>query len=275
MGGFSGKAGTVVGYNLNGQDLMRALPRPSTKKPTDKTINNRGKIKLLTSFLSNMHDFLMMTFRPEARGTVNNWYNLAIKYNNPQAIKGTFPNLEIDYGKVVLSKGTLEQPVNPKAERTADGVKFSWDVSKLDQNSKDQVMLMIYFPHNHYSLSETGGARRSEGSDTVEVHQEILNNKMELYISFVSNDREEFSNSLYIGSIEALPEEATPEKKIVEKAIEKADKKGLSKTQLSPETIAHRKALDIAKNFKALGTLSDIDIANATGLTVEEVETCN
>jgi hypothetical protein len=80
IGPFIGKAGNVVGYVLNGQAIVRSLPRPSSKPPSPLALNNRAKMKLLTSFLSNMRDFLMMTFMPESRATVYNWYNLAIRY---------------------------------------------------------------------------------------------------------------------------------------------------------------------------------------------------
>ena len=35
-GDFSGKAGSFVGYKLNGQDIIRGIPKKRTKKPTQR-----------------------------------------------------------------------------------------------------------------------------------------------------------------------------------------------------------------------------------------------
>ena len=36
LGGFSGRIGNVVGVKLNGEHILRTLPRPSKKPPTEK-----------------------------------------------------------------------------------------------------------------------------------------------------------------------------------------------------------------------------------------------
>ena len=276
LGAFTGKAGNVVGYILNGQAIIRSLPKRKKKKrkPTPLESNNRGKMKLLSLFFSRMRGFLELTFTPESRGTVYNWYNLAVKYNNPTAIKGTFPGLEIDYPNVVLSRGDLRQPVNPKVERTTEGVKFSWDVTNLDSGSHDQAMLLICFPDDHSASSSGGNVRRGIGMEIIPMDAKSLKMRMETYICFVSNDRQRFSNSLYLGALEAIPEEETTTKKTVKKVVKTVAKVVSAPAELSPEKITDHKILAVARNLKALGTLSDRDIANATGLTMEEVETC-
>ena len=265
LGPFSGRAGNVVGYLLNGQAIFRARPKKPKKprKPTLLESNNRSKMKLLTTFLCAMPNFLKLTFTPESRGTLYNWYNLAVKYNNPQAIKGTFPKLEIDYPKVILSRGQLKQPVNARAERTKDGVKFSWDVMKGDEYSSDHVMVLLYFPHNHSAEGSMGNVRRHIGTETVPIAVEDLKQGFEAYICFVSYDRQEFSDSLHIASVDPLAED----EQIAGQHIDVAP----VKAALSPEEISRYKALQVARNLKKLGLLSDTDIANATGLMFEEV----
>ncbi len=271
MGPFSGKAGTVIGYTLNGQHLIRSLPHVSTKKPTTEVKNNRGKLKVLSAFIRHMDEYLIMAFTPEARGTVKNWHNLAIQYNNPTAIKGYYPDLEIDYPNVVLSRGNLKQPVNTRVERTEGGLKFSWDVNEEDKWSKDQVMIMAYFPGDHSTEYETGGAKRSDGEDTLVIPKCMMKLAMEIFISFVSNDRQEFSNSLYVGRIEAI--EADPKSLKAEPA--KAIKAKPSKKQTieyEGKNEARQQLMEVARNLKTIG-VSVADIAQATKLSVEEIET--
>ncbi|MCD0490523.1 DUF6266 family protein [Pedobacter sp. MC2016-14] len=260
-GAFSGKVGDVIGYVLNGQSVMRGKARKSSKKITALTINNRGKMKLLSKFFEKMKEVLKMSFTPESRGTVNNWYNLAVSYNNPSAIKGKFPELEIDYPNVVLSRGKLKQPVNVTLERTDKGVKFAWDLTDKDKVNHDHTVLVAYFPKINDVKYLIGGKKRRDGSDTLEISENLRGLEMILYIAFVSNDRQEFSNSLYAGKLEKIgTEKKVTARKVVAPVaqVEKVE---------SPD----QKILDIARNFKAMG-IPLMNIAVGTGLTVKEIE---
>lgn len=262
-GAWSGKVGDVIGYVLNGQSIMRGKARKSSKKITDLTINNRGKMKLLSKFFEKMKEVLKMSFTPESRGTVHNWYNLAVSYNNPSAIKGKFPDLEIDYPNVVLSRGDLKQPVNVTLERTDKGVRFAWDLTDKDKVNHDQTMLVAYFPKINDVKYLIGGKKRRDGSDTLEISENLINLEMILYISFVTNNRQEFSNSLYAGKLEKIG--AKKEKVVAKVQVE------TPVIELVTVEGPDQKILDIARNFKAMG-IPILNIAVGTGLTVEEVE---
>jgi hypothetical protein len=168
---------------------------------------------------------------------------------------------------VVLSRGDLKQPVGTTVDRTSKGVKFSWQVTKADEYSHDQVMLLVYFPHDHSTISMGGSVRRLTGTETIPVDAQKIKQRMETYICFVSNNRQQFSDSLYVGGLEAILEEEA----ILEKSIDTTPEVAPGKTDLSAESITYAKILDVARNLRNMG-LADPDIATVTGLNLEEIK---
>lgn len=202
FGPFIGKAGPLIGYLLNGQAVIRAVAQPTHKPLTLPQVNNCSKLSLVNKLISGMSMFLKITFGPESRGTTKNWQNLAVQYNNPAAIKGYHPNLEIEYSKVVLSHGNLTPAVNATVTQNEAEIIFNWDGSA--GTSGDRVMMLLYFPHDHTVVYETGGLKRSVGSDKLLINNSDINMHMEAFITFKSEDGENFSDSVYIGSLNRI-----------------------------------------------------------------------
>ncbi|MCD0489263.1 DUF6266 family protein [Pedobacter sp. MC2016-14] len=266
-GAFSGKVGTVVGYVLKGQNVMRSLPKKRTGKVSKAELGNRDKMKLLSELSKPLKPFLNMTLTPGARGTTYNWYNLYIAYNNPNAVKGEYPKLEIDYQNVVLSRGDLKQPVNVALERVVNDIKISWEVLDEDKNNNDQTMIAVYFPRIGAAKTILGGNKRKEGFELVELNDKLAKEEMEIYISFVSNDRQKFSDSLYAGRFEG---KKTAKKKVVAKVNVPAGEATDEVPAADLREATQIKALEIAKNLKTMG-MSPIAISTATGLTIDVV----
>jgi len=84
-GNFSGKAGSVVGYVLNGQGIIRGMPRRKKKKPTAKEQANRDKFAMLQFWLQPLLHYLRIGFKdyaPTFQGFV-----AAKSYNNKYALQ--------------------------------------------------------------------------------------------------------------------------------------------------------------------------------------------
>ena len=52
LGRFSGKVGTVVGANWRGQDVIRSVPKKSTRIPIELQQEQRLKFRLASKFLA-------------------------------------------------------------------------------------------------------------------------------------------------------------------------------------------------------------------------------
>lgn len=159
LGPVKGKAGNIVGYMLNGQPIVKSMPRKTTKPMTGPRKSSFGRITEISKFFSPMKTFLRVAFSPSAQGTTKNWYNLAMEHNNPNAVKWAFPDLEMDYPKVVLSKGTLEKPLNPVVMLVDDEVTFNWEVVDDDRWRQGEAMLMVYFPETETAVYKISGVR--------------------------------------------------------------------------------------------------------------------
>jgi len=195
LGGVSGKIAKIVGYELNGQNVIRTIG-VNNKPPSKKQLNNRQQMKVIMEFLSPMQTLLKTGFSPKAKNSVKNFHNLAIFYNKPHALKGYYPDVEIDYSKFIFSVGSLSPVINPRFFISEKYVEFIWDMAP----SNDQVMLLAYAPGTKIMTFKNSGARRSEGSDKLMLKPKMQGVHLELYISFVSDDRENVTDSLYLGS---------------------------------------------------------------------------
>lgn len=144
-GGFTGKVGTVVGYQLNGKWVIRSLPKSSIKNRvgTSKQQNCRHKFVQMQHFLSRVLGFIRVGFNLEARAGQMSAHNAAKSYNMIHAFDdaGT-----IDYSKVRLTQGILPGPQNAAVQVSPKGLRFTWENSYEENTERayDQVMLMAF-----------------------------------------------------------------------------------------------------------------------------------
>ena len=199
----NGTVGPVVTYQLNGQNVIRSKAKVSTLPPSLAQSTCREQLKLLTLFFKKNKGFLKIGFGHLALGTKYNYHNLAMRFNKPLAVIGEYPEMMLDYEKVVLSKGNLEGPLNPALQRLETGLKFTWDCpSNPDFNfENDQVMMLAYSPELDKSIFIDAGAKRKKEEDFLQLPSYMQKKQLEVYIAFVANDRHQAADSMYLGSI--------------------------------------------------------------------------
>lgn len=201
MGPLIGKVGGITGYLLHGENVTRALPAIK-RKAVGRQRDNCQRMAVLNDFFYHMKYFLKAGFHVAAAGTNKNYYNLAIIHNKSKAVKGEFPDMEMDYPKVIFSYGKLEGAINPRVTLAADGLSFNWDTTPEMQYNLDQVMILVYLPELKKSIGMVSGARRPAGTEFLPVPSaDYLKSPMEVYISFTSDDRQDVAISQYIGRI--------------------------------------------------------------------------
>src|SRR6476660_4673727 len=96
MGAFSGRIGNLVGSTWNGIAYMRSLPDLKRKpKVSPAQRAQRAKFRIAMKFVHSMHELFMMTFKDKASGKTG--INNSLAYTMRYAMKGSFPDMEIDY----------------------------------------------------------------------------------------------------------------------------------------------------------------------------------
>ncbi|AOM78484.1 GNAT family N-acetyltransferase [Pedobacter steynii] len=223
FGGFHGRIGNLVGYTLKGKHIIRKIGI-STKPLTPARKANCQKMKVVNEILSPSLPVIRAGFRLAIVGTDKSEYNEAVSYNKLNALQGEYPNISLDYTKVLVSMGDLPMAVNPAISQNADGneIEFNWEIpADLSyQYDNDRAMLMIYFPALKVSCYHLIGSKRAEGKDTIRIDGAHAGERMEAYISFIKDDGKQVSNSVYAGSlnagkatestVETAPKTATP-----------------------------------------------------------------
>jgi len=102
----NGKVGNIIGYHLNGQQVIWTSG-VNNKPLSEKQLNNKLQMKVIMQFFHQMDTLIQMGFSPEARNTTKNYNNLAIAYNKPNALTGFYPDVAVDFSKIMISAGHL------------------------------------------------------------------------------------------------------------------------------------------------------------------------
>jgi len=199
-GHFRGRIGNLVYYTLKGQQVVRVIGK-SDKPPTDGQIKTWAETKMCATILKYCKAVLEVGFSAEARGTTSNPFNMAMKCNRSTIIKGTFPELSIDFSKLMLSKGDLKQAANWQVTEVSEGIRYSWDADpQMDwPEATDQVMMVAYFPGQEKAIYTLFGNSRLSGNDLLKLPASLRGEHVQTYMAFVSADRKQLSDSQYTG----------------------------------------------------------------------------
>jgi len=200
--GLTGRKGNVVSYMLNGQYVERTIG-VTTKPPTELQLVGRDRMTIVTDLLKPVKEFIEIGFSLQKKEPFDNYHNLAKSYNMLHAVKGEYPDQQIDFDLVLFSKGNLELNKEAQVRVVKKGLEFSWDPELLTNGRmpNDQVMTLAYCPEKETAFLQTTGARRDVGKDFLEVaafHQPVI---LETYLCFVAADRKSISNSYHIGQV--------------------------------------------------------------------------
>jgi hypothetical protein len=239
FGMLHGRVGNLVAYVLNGENIMRKIGK-SSKPLTPARKANCEKMTVVNHFLQPALPFIQIGFRFEAEGTNRNAYNEAVSYNKMNALQGEYPNISMDYSKVLVSKGNLPAAKQTQIEKTENGIAFTWDTSDISsQRQHDRTMLLISFPELGIVSYHPSGSKRIEGKDLLYFDQDYKDEHMEVYISFVNAEGTQVSDSVYAGTFEAVqPEPLEPERADQEEILAKKELK--ADTRQDSKVIKHK-----------------------------------
>lgn len=201
LGGFSGKVGTVVGAIWKGIATMRAYSPNVTNPNSLAQQEQRAKFSLIVSFLRPFTSVLRFLFRDSAQKMTA--FNAALKYNIGVAIKGAYPAFEIDYTKVILSKGNLEGALNPVASSDVPAtIKVNWadNTSEGNASADDNAVIIAYHPVLKKQVTTIVGTRVA-GTANVVAPDAWSGSEVEVYFAFTNASNDELSDSVYLGSI--------------------------------------------------------------------------
>jgi len=203
LGGFSGRIGPVEGYIRKGVACIRSKKRKANGPVTKGQAANRSRMSVVNAFIDTMTEFVRMGFTPSTKDKNFTANNAAKGYQMDHALEGEFPDLKINYAAVQLSQGKLQMPLEPQVNVDQEGLLFSWQVDPHAsyQNRRAQAMVLVYCPELHESCYSLTGARRTSCEELLLLPVELKGMELHAYLAFVSDDRNQVSNTTYLGNI--------------------------------------------------------------------------
>lgn len=198
LGAFNGKVGQVVGANWRGMDVLRSLPKKSKKAATEAQQIVREKFKLVMQFLSpiktNFDTYFGKPMRFKSR------FNLAVSYHIQEAITGSLGNFEIDYSKVLMTKGELLGVGNlvctPSSNQAMD---LSFDGMNGQGNGKDDDRVYYVACNIDKKVYQMGllPDTRISGSATIQLPATWMGDEVAIFVTMVDANNRQCSTSIF------------------------------------------------------------------------------
>lgn len=202
LGAFSGKLGNVVGSNWRSIDYLRSLPRASKKPATLLQLAQRLKFGMAVSFLQPIKDVLNIGFSDATLGK-STGYNEAVKSMLTNAIVGEYPDFEIDFGGIELSKGSLAGLINLAVEEVEPNtLSVSWVsmINRFNSFADDDVLVLLYNKTKKlFTIYED--VTRGEEEIRIDFPDVFGGDELVCWTFLVKRDGDTTSSSQYVGTI--------------------------------------------------------------------------
>ncbi len=195
-GAFSGRVATVVGYTRYGRSYMRSAPKAITKPPSEKQVRNRKAMAVVQEWLKQITPCVRIGFQNYS--DKQHGFGSALSYIKLNALN---EDLTLDPSRAMISWGPLAPALTPAANNLEKGIlEFTWEPG---ENDRDRVMVLAY-AGGEEPVWDVCGSKRLEGRHILQYHQPLSGKEADLYIGFVSEERDMCSNSVYLGKMELL-----------------------------------------------------------------------
>jgi hypothetical protein len=198
LGPFSGTVGTVIGGTWKGIPYIRSRPLPTEREPSLLQLEQRARFALILRFLQTMTPLLHVSFKSMA--VKMSGFNSALSYNIKNAVTGIFPDYELDYSMVLVSRGDLPNALNPEAELGAGtSITYTWtDNSGMGKAAPtDNAILVVYCPERSQCIFDFG-AERSTETDNIAIAA-FAGLEVQTWVGFISQNAKNVATSVYTG----------------------------------------------------------------------------
>ncbi|SIS65156.1 hypothetical protein SAMN05421786_101751 [Chryseobacterium ureilyticum] len=205
LGGFSGKVGTIVGANWRGKDIIRSVPTPNNRPPSEKQMLQQMKFKLVIGFLRPL-GFIQKKYFGVNSGSKSR-INLAVSYTISEAVQMVADTPELIYNKVLITKGDLTGFQNVvAAPQAGNKIKLTWEDNSVQGNAKgtDKVTVICYSKElDSFAIFEAV-ADRSALTTEVTLPAYYATKDMQVWAYLNALDESIVCNSSYLGTLKLI-----------------------------------------------------------------------
>ena len=196
FGSISGKHGTAVAAIMNGKPVIKVFTPPSNPNSPGQQ-SQRLKFGIVATALNPLRNIVNIGFG----GRLG--YSKATSLALRNAVTGIYPDLSIDFSKVLVASGSLPQSPNASINVVAGtGAQITWDVATWSNGSVDDLVHIGFLnPETHMPVFVQAQAIRQEGAITAELPVIWRGATIHAWLFFTSNDYQLSSVSQYLGTI--------------------------------------------------------------------------
>ena len=204
FGAWQKRVGNVVGRIVQGRNIY-SIYQPQVSNPqTQAQQTNRSAFSVMAEFVSQSLAAIRVGFRNLDGYKKGSAYSSALGYNltKAKAISGTYPNLEVNYNKVVVSEGGVDLPYDPSGT-VADGeLTVSWadNSGQGDALATDKAALFLFNTTQKKSVFAVTDSKRSDRTAKISVPTAWTGDTAVGYLFMVREDKGVNSMSTYVGS---------------------------------------------------------------------------
>ena len=201
LGPFRKKIGPTIGRRHMGQDLVLPLYNKSKKPATPAQLLQRKKFRMLRSFLGTLKTLVNPGFKAYVKK--NSSANVAFSYNFDHAFLMNGDELEINYPKIVFSRGHITSPNGLQLSSAPGSVTFNWldePQSRYCQHT-DRASFVIHNPTRKKFLIQKDEIDRNSLTFEMAVPAEYQGQAVHCWMVFASADGKIRGDSKYCGTL--------------------------------------------------------------------------
>ena len=209
FGPFLGKVGNLVGSTWRGINYLRIMPASVHNPNTPAQVTQRTKFGLVVQFLRPLLGFIKMGYKGYAVDM--SAYNAAISYQIKHAVLGDYPDQEISFDAVMVSRGNLRGV--PEATAAAAGssvveVTFEDNSDLGDASADDKAIVVVYNPDKADVAWTLDAGTRSDALAEITLPASYVGDTVHVYLAFgsiadlvYSGTKDTISDSVYAGEV--------------------------------------------------------------------------
>ncbi|HET6557503.1 MAG TPA: DUF6266 family protein [Prolixibacteraceae bacterium] len=200
--GLSGTIGDRVYFQRNGISYSRSKPVSCKNPRTPGQLAQREKFNVILKFLKPCKEFVRIGFQTKAKNMSEFNYAMSFLYKN--TLMGEYPDLSIDYSKVLLSMGNLDGPFEPKIALVSPcEIEFTWQVNieVFNYFLNDRAMVLVYNPAKEEAIIITDGNARISMRQLVTLPSAYAGDEVVCYFAFRDYHEKKVSDSQFLGRL--------------------------------------------------------------------------
>jgi len=204
-GGFSGKAGSVVGSRWKDISYIKGLSKNRTKPPSQLQLEQQAKFATAVKFLRPIKDMLNITYAGMKAGK-STGFNMALRQVIKSAVQGVYPDYEINYSAVVLAEGGVAIAEGSVIAAAGQKLLVSWEPEGNENGRfpEDRITVVIYDPTTNIFRNGVDDKTRADGELEVVLRSELIGRILQVYYFFTSRDGKKISPSIYAGEVTVI-----------------------------------------------------------------------